>query len=818
MKHLNRFLSPLLAVCLLAAMAPAASAADQDEDTHVIVLDSIEQADGTYSHSATLDGKAVAQYDYTWHADPSQAHDEVKNAPAEYYTGTQPGDESVYIAHDIYYYPELDPDQFVKVNYDGEQEWAYYYTAQGYEDYIFSTLPVSGSNVPTDMMHSEEEAYENAVLHITQPGTYVLEGQWHGQIWIDLGDTDDTFTDENAKVTLVLNGVDVTCTVAPALVFYSVYECDNTWEDQNSWSPSVDTSDAGANVILADGTVNNFSGENVYRMLEAKYKSSESSNPQSVALQKKRLKMDGAFYSYESMNIDGQEAGTGVLNVTGGYEGLDTELHLTLNGGQVNIYSQDDGINVNEDGVSVVTVNGGSLHILAGLGSEGDGIDSNGYLVINGGTVVAMANPNSDSGLDSDRGSYVNSGTVLALGSTMDWAEADDSNSSGQVTMNLQFSDSQSADEAIIVTDTDGNVVFAYDPDKDEVAGSNARWYRGAVLSCAGLTVGEQYFVYVGGDVTGTETAGVYDASTVTGFTDEAKQQCYTGTDVGFGRPGGQPPTDGTRPSQPPTDGAMPGEPPTDGTAPSEPPADGQGRPELPEDFDPSQMGKPDGFDPGSMGGTADQSGQTASLYFTMTDKVNDFSGVADYDQSTVLFTDVDTEAWYNSAVRYVYENGLMTGTSSAAFSPATAATRGMLATVLYRMEGSPAVSGGVSFSDVPEGRYDTEAIAWASEQGLLLGYGDGSFGPDDVITREQLATLLCRYAAYKGWDTTAAADLSGYADGASISSFARDAMSWCVAQGLIQGNGSAALSPAGSATRAEVATILMRFCQSMAQ
>lgn len=816
MKQFNRFLSLLLAVCLPVAVAPAASAAEQDEDTHVIVLDSVQQEDGTYSHSASLDGTAVAEYDYTWHADPSQVHDEVDDAPAEYYTGTLPGDEAVYIAHDIYYYPELDPDQFVKVNYDGDQEWAYYYTAEGYEDYIFSTLPVSGSSVPTDMMHTAEEAYENAVLHITQPGTYVLEGEWHGQIWIDLGDTDDTFTDPDAKVTLVLNGVDVTCAVAPALVFYSVYECDNTWEDQTAWSHTVDTADAGANVILADGTVNNFSGENIYRMLEAKYKSSESSSAQSVALQKKRMKMDGAFYSYQSMNIDGQAEGTGVLNITAGFEGLDTELHLTLNGGQVNIYSQNDGINVNEDGVSVVTINGGSLHILAGLGSEGDGIDSNGYLVINGGTVVAMANPNSDSGLDSDRGSYVNGGTVLALGSTMDWAEADDSNDSGQVTMNLQFSSSQSADEAIIVTDTDGNVVFAYNPDKDKVAGSNARWYQGAVLSCAGLTVGEQYLVYVGGDVTGTETAGVYDVTIVTGFTDEAKLQCYTGTDVGFGRPGGGRPDDGTMPGEPPTDGDFTGEPPADGMTPGQPPEDGQDRPELPEDFDPSQMERPGSFDPGAMGGTGEQTGQTASIYFTMTDKVNDFSGVSDYDsQSTVLFTDVETGSWYDSAVRYVYEKGLMTGTSSTAFSPSITATRGMLATILYRMEGSPAVDGGSSFSDVAEGRYDTEAIIWAAQEGLLLGYGNGTFGPDDLITREQLATLLCRYAAYKGWDTTSAADLSGYSDSGSISSFAYDAMAWAVDQGLIQGTGTSTLSPASSATRAEVATILMRFCQS---
>ena len=554
-KSLNPLLSLTVAFCMALTLVSPAAAAQTDEDVHVIRLASSENADGTYDHFAVLDGQAVAEYDYVWHADPSLVHDEVKNAPAEYYTGDQPGDEAVYIAHDIYYYPELDPDAFVKVNYDGEQEWAYYYTAQGYEDYIFATLPVTGGDVPTEMMHSAEDAYENAVLHITRAGTYQLEGEWHGQIWIDLGDPDDTFADESARVTLILNGVDVTCTVAPALVFYSVYECDNTWEEQSAWSHTVDTSDAGANVILADGAVNNFSGTNVYRMLQAKYKSSDSSSAQSVAVQKKQRKTDGAFYSYVSMNVDGQSAGTGVLNITSGFEGLDTELHLSLNGGNVNIYSQDDGINVNEDGVSVVAVNGGSLHILAGLGSEGDGIDSNGFLVINGGTVVSMANPNADSGLDSDCGSYVNGGTVLALGSTMDWAEADDSNDAGQVTMNLQFSQSQSADEAIILTDTDGNVLFAYDPDQDEMAGSNARWYRGAVISCPALEVGQRYFVYVGGDVYGDETAGIYDAATVTGFTADAKQQCYTGTDVGFGgpgggRPGGGPMDEGFDPSQ----------------------------------------------------------------------------------------------------------------------------------------------------------------------------------------------------------------------------------------------------------------------------
>ena len=488
--------------------------------------------------TATLDGEAVPEYDYAWHADPTVVHDEVKNAPAEYYTGTKPsGEDAVYIAHDLFYYPEVNTDGYKTVFYDDEWEWVYYYPVEEYSEYIWANLPIQGNEVPERMMHSEEEAWNNPVLHITNPGTYELSGIWHGQIWIDLGDQDDTFTDETAKVTLILNGVDVTCDAAPALVFYSVYEADNGWEDRDNYGPEVDISDAGAKVILADDSVNNFTGTNVYRMLKAKYKDDNSTDE--VKVQKKQRKIDGAFYSFRSMLIDGQEKGNGILNVTAGFEGMDSELHLTINGGKVNIQSQDDGMNVNEDGVSVLTVNGGELHIVAGLGAEGDGVDSNGYLVVNGGMVISAAKPMSDSGLDSDRGSYVNGGYVVATGSTMDWAETQ----SRQVTMNLQFSADQASDEAIIITDLDGKVIFAYDPDKDETTGSNNRGYRGAVISSPEFRVGETYHVYVGGNVEGNETDGLYDVTTVTGFSG-AKRQMYTGTDVrgfGPGRPGGFP-------------------------------------------------------------------------------------------------------------------------------------------------------------------------------------------------------------------------------------------------------------------------------------
>lgn len=212
------------------------------------------------------------------------------------------------------------------MSYDGETEWVYMYEAPGYEEFIFSTLPALRTGFPTQMTHSEEEAYSNAVLHITQPGTYRLTGTWHGQIWVDLGE--EAFDDPACKVTLILNGVDITCTVAPGVVFGNVYECDNTWEDRTEFSHEVDTSDAGANVILADGTVNTVYGTNVFRILKTKYKDEDATDP--YPAQKKAWKMDGAFYSYQTMNIAGEEAGTGVLEITSGNEGLNSELHLTI--------------------------------------------------------------------------------------------------------------------------------------------------------------------------------------------------------------------------------------------------------------------------------------------------------------------------------------------------------------------------------------------------------------------------------------------------------------------------------------------------------
>ena len=611
--------------------------AEKYPDAHVVAL----RADG----SVTLDGETVEEFDYTWHADPSEDHGEVKNCPAEYFTGTEPEtDAAIYVAHDIYYYPELDESGFTQVRYDDETEWCYYYTAEGLEDYIFATLPVQSGKLPTQMMHSEQEAYSNPVVHITQPGEYVLEGEWNGQVWIDLGDKDDTFADENACVTVILNGVDVTCDVAPALVFYSVYECDNEWEDREEYGPVVDLADAGAKVVICDGTENNFTGTNVYRMLKAKFK--DDSVNYAGQPQKKARKIDGTFYSCTSMSVGAEQGGTGVLNINAGFEGLDTELHLEINGGNINIFAQDDAINVNEDYVSVVTINGGNVHILGGLGVEGDGIDSNGYLVINGGTVIASANPASDSGLDSDGGSYIYGGTVLALGSTMDWAESDGTDST-QAVMNLSFSSYENADEEIEIKDAIGRTVFFYEPEDDAVIGGNARRYRGAVISSPNLQVHKSYAVYVGGVQQAYSSTGELGGFGFGGF--------GPGGFGGFGQGGERPDGSNFDPSQiegfDPSQMGQGGQPPQmpDGST-FDPSQMGQGGqpPQMPDGstFDPSQMGQggqppqmPDGstFDPSQMGNFDPNTafgGSTSSgeLYteFELEDTVNGFIGVTD--------------------------------------------------------------------------------------------------------------------------------------------------------------------------------------------
>ena len=181
-------------------------------------------------------------------------------------------------------------------------------------------------------------------------------------------------------------------------------------------------------------------------------------------------------------------------------------------------------------------------------------------------------------------------------------------------------------------------------------------------------------------------------------------------------------------------------------------------------------------------------------------------------------FGDVDTTKWYHEAVDYMVTHGLMTGTAPDTFSPNSTTTRAMVVTILYRLEGEPSTSGSTAFTDVERGAWYTDPIAWAAANGVVDGTSPTTFAPNSPVTREQMATILYRYLAAKGYDVTARADLSAYTDADQISSYATDAMSWANALGLITGETPTTLVPQGNATRAQVATILMRFCETVAR
>ena len=270
-----------------------------------------------------------------------------------------------------------------------------------------------------------------------------------------------------------------------------MYECGST--DEETASAEVDTSAAGANVIIADGSENTFTGSYVARIYEE-------------GTTDTLHKYDGAFYSRMSMNIDGGEEGTGVLNIVAENEGLDTELHLTINGGIINIEAQNDGIN---DNVSVTTINGGTLNIDAGLGAEGDGIDSNGYLVINGGTVFASANAQSaDSGIDATLDIILNGGTVTALGNMLDAISED----SAQEYLTLSLTEPVEAGSSVELTDAEGNTLFSF---------TAAKAASMILLSSADLTADGEYTLTVDGS-----------------------EREYSTDAVGMGDPGGEAPPD----------------------------------------------------------------------------------------------------------------------------------------------------------------------------------------------------------------------------------------------------------------------------------
>lgn len=390
--------------------------------------------------------------------------------------------------------------------------------------------------------HSQTEADAHTVVHITEPGTYEISGTLSaGQILVDLGD--GAKKDEEAVVTLALNNVDISCSVAPAILFLNVYECGD--DDAEEASMDVDLTGAGANIEIVDDSVNNVTGSYVAKI----YESCELNEDGTEVVESEKLwKFDGAVYSRRSMNVYGD---TGCLNIAAENEGLDTELHLAIHGGYINIDSGNDGINVNEDNVSVFMMNGGNLDIrVNGSTGEGDGIDSNGWLVVNGGYISASAcGTSQDSGIDSELGIHINGGTVIASGNMMDRIE-----SGGQTHMAFMVREGLKGGEVYTVKDADGNLVTETVREND---------CQMLVISMEGLAEDGSYTLWNGDTQVAESSAGSM-----------------------MGGPGGG---RGQRPGGPMPDGFEPGEMP-------------EGM-EPPEGFEPGQMPEgmeqPEGFEPG---------------------------------------------------------------------------------------------------------------------------------------------------------------------------------------------------------------------------
>ena len=183
---------------------------------------------------------------------------------------------------------------------------------------------------------------------------------------------------------------------------------------------------------------------------------------------------------------------------------------------------------------------------------------------------------------------------------------------------------------------------------------------------------------------------------------------------------------------------------------------------------------------------------------------------------SSLPFGDVKSGDWFYNDVKYVYEKGMMAGTAADVFAPNATTTRAMIVTILYRLEGSPAVTGTSAFVDVPAGQWYTDAVNWAAANQIVKGTSATTFAPNASITREQMAAILYRYAQYKGYDVTKKADLSGYSDNSQVSAYAKDALAWANAAKLINGVTNTTLAPQGNATRAQVSAILHRFCDGV--
>ena len=303
-------------------------------------------------------------------------------------------------------------------------------------------------------------SYSNSVLKISESGSYILSGTLNGQLSISV----------TGEIDLIFNGATIKTTSTNAIIVVKAYEMDSSSSMTPAIARALDFSKAGVKFIIADGSTNTITG-------------SKSSS------------YDGAIHSTVTVLITGETKGDGILNVVGSSEGIELDRHLCVSGGILKVAAQDDGINAKTDNVAVIFVKGGKVFVNSGLGTEGDGIDSNGYIFVEGGEIYSSAKPNADSGLDSNKGIYVDGGRVYATGSSMDMAET----GSAQPTMNLIFNSQIAASSTVVIKDSSGNEVISFCMNTVDFNSGSRKAYKAAIVTDPTFKAKSVYHLYVDG-------------------------------------------------------------------------------------------------------------------------------------------------------------------------------------------------------------------------------------------------------------------------------------------------------------------------------
>ena len=526
---------------------------------------------------------------------------------------------------------------------------------------------------------------------------------------------------------------------------------------------------------------------------------------------------DDAIHADNDVSIAG--AGIDAASCVEGVEGA----RVYLESGSGTITASDDGINAATDlAVSEVAIylNGGSWTIDAG----GDGLDSGGDsqnnrggdIHINGGETAVFGSANAgNSALDFDGACDAGGGTLLAVGMN-GMAQAPTSG------LSVVFSGvNLSKGSVIAVRDSGGKPLYS----------ATATKSANHVVFCSeDLTSGASYTLTAGGRTAGTAAAGVSQGG---GMMPGGQMQPGQMPGGGQTQQPGQTPADGQaqQPGQMPADGQtqQPGQTPGSGQTqqPGQTPGGGQtqqpgqmpgnGQNQQPQPGAPSDQGSTGGGISGGSGGSSGGSGTSVTPAAAQTPPAEPAKEEVPAAQTEAApapaFSDVEENAWYAPAVAWARSNGVMNGVSGTRFAPMENLDRGMMAQILYNLEGRPAAGGDSGFRDVEGNAWYADAVAWARSSGVMNGYSDSRFGPADPLTRAQTAVVLRNYARFKGGDVSASGPMN-FTDAADLPAWAGEAMAWSVGRNLLQGSGGK-LNPNDTANRAQVAAVMMRYLEA---